>query len=256
MGRPLVVSLTRSIANMGLEVKLAFTRKVSNLSTNNAIIFSLALSKIGSSILPKNIGGIYDAYGNLTLNKNHKYYFQVQGGMATTGTQVCDFVVYTLNTVYGCDGGIYVATIPFCKHFLDDVLSKVSRFYLTWMLPLIFEEITSTPCIAANFTPEVVKRETTQFNDQAPNATKLIQEELSCCSEAPTEVDEDEKTSCNDAVTTDSSPVKYAPDLSSSEPQKVLSSILGIPLFEDDLTCLLDNEKLNDTIVVQGQIQG
>jgi hypothetical protein len=58
---------------------------------------------------------------------------------------------------------------------------------------------------------------------------------------------EDENTPCNDAVTTDSSPVKYRPDLpiksalisivsTSSEAQKVLSNILGIPLFEDDLT--------------------
>ena len=72
---------------------------------------------------------------------------------------------------------------------------------------------------------------------------------------------EDENTPCNDAVTTDSSPVKYRPDLpikstlicivsTRSEAQKVLSNILGIPLFEDDSTCLLDNEKLNDTIVV------
>ena len=51
----------------------------------------------------------------------------------------------------------YVATIPFCKDFWDDVLSKVSRFYLTLMLPLIFEEITSTPCIDA-ITAEVVKK--------------------------------------------------------------------------------------------------
>ncbi len=50
--------------------------------------------------------GVYDADGNLTLKKNHKYYFQVQGGMAATGTQVCDFVVYTMNTESGCDGGI------------------------------------------------------------------------------------------------------------------------------------------------------
>ena len=79
----------------------------------------------------------------------------------------------------------YVATIPFCKDFWDDVLSKVSRFYLTWILPLIFEEITSTPCIDA-ITAEVVKKETTPCNDVAP--TELIQEEFSCYNEAPTEM--------------------------------------------------------------------
>ena len=50
------------------------------------------------------------------------------------------------------------------------------------MLPLIFEEITSTPCIDA-ITAEVVKKETTPCNDVAP--TELIQEEFSCYNEAP-----------------------------------------------------------------------
>lgn len=38
--------------------------------------------------------------GAVCLKKNHSYFFQVQGQMAVTGHQWCDFVVWTNNT--GC----------------------------------------------------------------------------------------------------------------------------------------------------------
>lgn len=37
---------------------------------------------------------------NISLKKNHKHYFQVQGQLLITGAQFCDFIVFTRNDLF------------------------------------------------------------------------------------------------------------------------------------------------------------
>eukprot|EP00794_Sanderia_malayensis_P001307 gene1307-1447_t len=92
------------------------------------------------AFLDKSIGGILKADGTYTMDVRHKYYYQIQGAMAASNIQMCDFVVYTTNRDLGYDGAIFLVEIPFDEHFWLDVKQKVRSFYLNWMLPQIFSE--------------------------------------------------------------------------------------------------------------------
>ena len=58
----------------------------------------------------------------LQLKKKHNYFFQVQGGMAVTNTQWCDFVVWTPQW-------ISVQRIPYDEEWTWSMLAKLMYFY-------------------------------------------------------------------------------------------------------------------------------
>ncbi|KAH9378518.1 hypothetical protein HPB48_007862 [Haemaphysalis longicornis] len=71
---------------------------------------------------------------NVTLKKSHPYYYQVQGLLAVTGLQWCDFVVYTAHDVPGRD--ISVERISFNKTFWEEeMLPALLYFYERAVVP-------------------------------------------------------------------------------------------------------------------------
>jgi len=69
--------------------------------------------------------------GHLKLKHNHKYYHQVQGQLALTGLEWCDFVIWTL-------GGISVERIYFDADHWENLKSKLVYYYTKFMLPELF----------------------------------------------------------------------------------------------------------------------
>ena len=60
--------------------------------------------------------------GNLSLKKNHNYYFQVQGQLVITHAKWCDFCVYTPH-------GFSVERITFDKSFWKSVVHKLDDLF-------------------------------------------------------------------------------------------------------------------------------
>lgn len=68
----------------------------------------------------------------VTLKRDHPYYCQVQGQLAITGRQWCDFVVWTLKQP------LSVEKIYYDHHFWGEMLSKLNKFYIQGVLPELF----------------------------------------------------------------------------------------------------------------------
>ena len=54
---------------------------------------------------------------------------------------MCDFVVFTLTSEMGLSGSIFIVEIAFNAQFWDAVLDRITQFYLTWVLPLMFSRV-------------------------------------------------------------------------------------------------------------------
>lgn len=67
----------------------------------------------------------------LKLKDKHSYYYQVQGQMALTGYEWCDFVVWTLR-------GISVQRIHFDKTLWEMMCTKLISFYRNVIIPEIY----------------------------------------------------------------------------------------------------------------------
>ena len=63
-----------------------------------------------------------DSSNNISLKKNHSYYYQIIGQMALTSAKYCDFVVYTRK-------GINVQRVIFDKVFWLEMQPKLVMFY-------------------------------------------------------------------------------------------------------------------------------
>ena len=68
--------------------------------------------------------------GNLSLKRNHNYYFQVQGQLAITHAKWCDFCVYTPH-------GFSVERITFDESFWKSVVHKLDDFYFKYIIPTL-----------------------------------------------------------------------------------------------------------------------
>ncbi|KAL3862566.1 hypothetical protein ACJMK2_008525 [Sinanodonta woodiana] len=73
-----------------------------------------------------------DLHGNVILKEKHAYYFQVQGQMAITGKDWCDFVVWTLKQPTS------IQRIPFNLEFWNIMVEKLNSFYLKGIIPEIY----------------------------------------------------------------------------------------------------------------------
>lgn len=67
----------------------------------------------------------------LVLKTNHSYFYQVQGQLALTGYDWCDFVIWTVN-------GISVERIGYDRSFWDKVCVKLVSFYRDFIVPEIY----------------------------------------------------------------------------------------------------------------------
>lgn len=66
--------------------------------------------------------------GELSLDRAHDYFYQIQGQMALTGAKWCDFVVYTK-----C--GIVVERVEWDGEFWNSVVRQLSAFFYKYFLP-------------------------------------------------------------------------------------------------------------------------
>ncbi|XP_045189076.2 uncharacterized protein LOC123546672 [Mercenaria mercenaria] len=60
---------------------------------------------------------------NIELNRNHAYYFQVQGQLLVTGMPFCEFIVY-------CNEDIFVQRIEPDRDIMLTILKKMTDFYI------------------------------------------------------------------------------------------------------------------------------
>ena len=71
-----------------------------------------------------------DDDNNIRLHSNHRYFYQVQGTMAITGASFCDFIVWIPKSLER-------VVIKFDQQLWQDTHSKLTDFYIEYMLPLI-----------------------------------------------------------------------------------------------------------------------
>ncbi|KXJ10512.1 hypothetical protein AC249_AIPGENE18775 [Exaiptasia diaphana] len=137
------------------------------------------------AFLDKTIGGKQKRNGTYYLDPNQRYYFQVQGAKATMEYDSCDFVIYTENSINNCDGSIFVVQVPFSKSFWEEVRQTVRQFYLTWMLPIIFQEVIDETGMADDTQPtqmtvdyEMTKKESKDIADDRQPAQMIVDDEM------------------------------------------------------------------------------
>ena len=85
------------------------------------------------AFLTKEIGGM--KVDNVEqLRPDSKYYYQVQVTLFVTDLDTCDFVVWALK-------GIHCVKVDMNKCFIENVMLKLERFWLSQVVPLLFDEI-------------------------------------------------------------------------------------------------------------------
>lgn len=99
-----------------MEIKCPFSCR--NLTIHEAI------ETVNNFLLVRSDNGL------VTLRTNHPYYAQVQGQLLITGTDFCEFVVYTQKD-------IHIETIMPDHCFLTDMLNKLCSFYKDYGKPYI-----------------------------------------------------------------------------------------------------------------------
>ena len=74
---------------------------------------------------------VKDVNGNVTLKKNHKYFYQIQGQMAIKGCNWCDFVVWTTK-------GLVIERVVFDSQLWQTMKTNLVEFYRKCVLPELF----------------------------------------------------------------------------------------------------------------------
>ncbi len=70
-----------------------------------------------------------DTEGELTMIRNHKYFYQIQGQMGVTGIHECWFIGYTYK-------GIHKLIVKFDPDFWSHITTQLSTFYQYGFLPV------------------------------------------------------------------------------------------------------------------------
>jgi hypothetical protein len=105
--------------------------------------FSIAHTRPGSSNLAYLRGG--------TLAKSHQYFTQVQGQMAVTDRQWCDFFVFTKH-------GYYLERILFNPQFWSTVVANLEKFFVLFVAPeLLSSSLRDAPQLPPLDGPSVEK---------------------------------------------------------------------------------------------------
>ena len=71
-----------------------------------------------------------EADSSLVMNKDHAYYYQIQGQMFVTGIHVCFLVAYTHK-------GTSFVRMPFDEDFCEHMISELTDFYKKSFFPLL-----------------------------------------------------------------------------------------------------------------------
>lgn len=66
----------------------------------------------------------------ITINRNHKYFYQIQQGMYLSGRKWADFVI-----AGSCSPGIYIERVPFDSNFWCNTKAKLKIFYEEFIIP-------------------------------------------------------------------------------------------------------------------------
>ena len=80
----------------------------------------------------ENVPYLVKSDGGITLDRNHQYYYQVQGQMAICKRPHCDFFVFTYH-------GNVCIRIPFNEEFWMQVKPKLSWFWLHQVAPVLLK---------------------------------------------------------------------------------------------------------------------
>jgi len=59
------------------------------------------------------------------------YYAQIQGQLGLYGYSECDLLIYT-------EKGIHISTAKFDEQYYSEMLTKLHKFYSTYVVPRIF----------------------------------------------------------------------------------------------------------------------
>jgi len=87
----------------------------------------------GKVISPDSVSYLHEHNGSLTLDKNHNYYYQVQGQLMCTGAKAVDFVVYTI-------ADMKVIRIPRDDFFIEAMLAELINFYRLFFRSALLEK--------------------------------------------------------------------------------------------------------------------
>ena len=94
------------------------------------------------------------ANGRLSLKVNHTYYGQIQGQMAITGRNYCDFFVYSSHATHQ-------ERIYFNEDYWKVMVDNLVFFYNKFMVPYL---ISSVPSLDTNKEPEEMEMDDTFVN--------------------------------------------------------------------------------------------
>lgn len=87
--------------------------------------------------------------GQMTLKKNHAYYFQVQGQLLATKADYCDFIVWSPNNK------LHVQRIAPDVAFIADIQQKLHEFIIHSLLPELLAKWTTRQCSNIGSEPSV-----------------------------------------------------------------------------------------------------
>lgn len=76
---------------------------------------------------------IYKEDGAYKLKRETKWNYQIQGEMALSGVKTADLVIYT-------NKGIIVIEVPFDEKLWKDLLLKLNKFYIDFMIPELLSQ--------------------------------------------------------------------------------------------------------------------
>ena len=85
-------------------------------------------------ITPETVPFLLKTDVNLTLDRKHDYFYQIQGQLFCTGAATCDLVVYTFKD-------LKCISIDRDEPFITDMVSKLQEFYNNFFKNAVLQKI-------------------------------------------------------------------------------------------------------------------
>ena len=103
-------------------------------------------------ISPQTVPYLRDVDGEITLDRNHNCFYQIQGQLLCTGASAVDFVVYTKKD-------LCIVNILRDERFINDMLSQLSHFFNNYFRQALLDKF-----VAKNYFSDVLCN-CVRFND-------------------------------------------------------------------------------------------